>query len=152
MSYPGPREPTRLQRALQPLTAALADLVFPRLCAGCKAVLESDPKTPRSAVKAWLCKGCADQIIPVEPPYCERCGELYDGAITGSFRCWNCEGRKYHFDFAIAGCRARDVAREIIHSFKYGRQLHLRGALACLTLRTLDEPRLAGLDLSSWLL
>jgi competence protein ComFC len=152
MSYPGPREPTRLQRMLQPVATALKDLVFPRLCAGCKTVLDSELDTPRSETAAWLCKGCTDKLIPVEPPYCERCGEVYDGAITGSFRCWNCEGRKYHFDFAIAAYRAQDVIREIIHSFKYGRQLHLRGALACLTLRTLAEPRLEGLDLSSWLL
>lgn len=152
MSYPGPREPTRLQRVLQPVTSALADLVFPRLCAGCKVVLDSDPRMLRSETAAWLCKACAERVIPVEPPYCERCGEMYDGAITGSFRCWNCEGRKFFFEFAIAACRSRDVVRELIHSFKYSRQLHLRGALAALTRCALDEPRLAREDLSTWLL
>lgn len=152
MSYPGPRELTRFQRLLRPAALALADLVFPRLCAGCKTVLDAPTDTPRSQVEAWLCRGCAEKVIPVESPYCERCGEMFDGAFSGSFRCWNCEGREYAFEFAIAGCRARDVVREIVHCFKYGRQLHLRGALACLTLRALDEPRLAGVDLSTWLL
>jgi ComF family protein len=80
------------------------------------------------------------------------CGEVYDGAFTNEFRCANCSGRKLEFDFAVAACRAEEAVRELVHQFKYERRLHLRGALAKLLLRTLDEPRLAQENLADWLL
>jgi len=88
----------------------------------------------------------------VEPPYCRVCGEVYDGAFTNEFRCANCSGRKLEFDFAVAACSAEEAVRELVHQFKYERRLHLRGALAKLLLRTLDEPRLAQENLADWLL
>ena len=88
----------------------------------------------------------------VEPPYCKVCGEVYDGAFTNEFRCANCSGRKFEFDFAVAACRAEEAVRELVHQFKYERRLHLRGALATLLLRTLNELRLADENLADWLL
>ena len=150
MSYPGPPEDSRLQRALRPLTRAITGLMFPPRCVACR--LPFDEEAPRAEIRAWLCKTCASNVIPVEPPHCERCGEVFDGAFSAAFRCSNCDGRKFDFEFAIAGCLARLVARELIHRFKYSGHLHLRGALATLTLRALEDPRLAAEDLSHWLL
>lgn len=56
------------------------------------------------------------------------------------------------FDFAISGFKAAGPLRELIHHFKYTGDLTLRGALADALMLTLEEPRLAVEDLSSWML
>lgn len=145
MSYPGPPAPTRAQRLLRPAWRALADLVYPRLCCVCQAPL-------RSGGADWFCRACAAALPLVREPYCMVCGEVYDGAFSNEFRCMNCGDRRLEFDFAVAACRAEAVARELVHQFKYERRLHLRGALALLLLRVLQEPRLARENLADWLL
>lgn len=142
MSFPGPPDPSRVQRLIQPAWRAWVDLVYPRVCCACKKPVE----------EGWFCGGCADALPLVEAPYCNVCGEVYEGAITQEFRCGNCSGRRLEFEFAVAACHAEGVMRELIHQFKYERRLHLRGALATLMLRVLEEPRLAGENLGEWLL
>lgn len=56
------------------------------------------------------------------------------------------------FDFAIAGYKAAGPLREMIHRFKYSRDLSLRAVLANALSQALREPRLAGEDLTQWLL
>ncbi|MBB5034071.1 double zinc ribbon domain-containing protein [Prosthecobacter vanneervenii] len=131
-----------MQRLLRPGWEAVVDLVFPRLCCVCQGPVG----------EGWFCEGCEDALPWVEEPYCGVCGEVYEGAVEGEFRCMNCSGRRLEFDFAVAACRAEGAVREMVHRFKYERRLHLRGALACLLMRTLEERRLAGEDLGEWLL
>ena len=150
MSYPGPQKRSALLRAVTPALEALLDLIYPRLCSACKVPLA--PEAPERGNKAWFCAACETELPLVEPPYCKVCGETYDGAFTHDFRCQNCSGRRLEFEFAAAACRAEDGARELIHQFKYERRLHLRGPLAALMLRTLEEPRLTEENLGEWLL
>lgn len=150
MSYPGPPAPSCLRRTLRPVWGAAVDLIYPRLCCGCQTPLAAD--APRSGVPAWFCRACADALPWVEAPYCRVCGEVYEGELTAPFRCQNCEGRRLAFEFAVAACHADGPARELVHRFKYEGQQHLRGALAALLLRVLEEPRLAGENLAEWLL
>lgn len=131
-----------MRRLLQPVWLALADLIYPRRCCVCHVPLE----------EGWFCTGCAGALPWVEAPYCKVCGEVYDGALTHEFRCSNCSGRRLEFEFAVAACHAEAATRELIHQFKYERRLHLRGALASLMLRILEEPRLARENLGEWLL
>lgn len=150
MSYPGPPPHSRLWRLLRPVTRAAEGLVFPPVCVVCSAPLTA--MVERHEEPNWFCKPCLETIEPQVPPYCSKCGEMYDGAFTNAFRCSNCEGLKLEFDFAVAACTARGPVRELIHRFKYGRRLHLRAALAVLLRRVLDEERLKDEDLSQWLL
>lgn len=142
MSFPGPRVPSRVQRLLGPLWAGMVDLIYPRLCCVCEVPVE----------EGWFCRGCDDALPRVEAPYCGLCGEVYDGALTGEFRCMNCSGRRVEFEFAVAACHAEGAMRELIHKFKYERRLQLRGALAALMVRVFEEPRLVGENLGEWLL
>lgn len=123
---------------------AALDLIYPRLCCVCHVPLQTEDR--------WFCGSCFDELPWIEAPYCNVCGEVYDGAFTSEFRCANCSGRRLGFEFAIAACRAVETMRELIHQFKYDRRLHLRGALASVLRKTLEEPRLAGEDLGGWLL
>lgn len=145
MSYPGPPAKSRLRRLLHPAWSALVDLIYPRLCSVCRVPLGHESA-------GWFCADCEKELPLVEPPYCMKCGEMYDGAFTHDFRCMNCSGRKLEFEFAVAACRAEEAVRELVHQFKYERRLQLRGALASLLRRTLDEPRLVHENLADWLL
>lgn len=150
MSFPGPPAPSRLRRVLNPALEAALDLIYPRLCSVCHVPLADE--APREGTRAWFCMACAEELPFIESPYCQVCGEVYDGAFTGGFRCMNCEGRRLDFEFAVAACHAEGAVRELVHQFKYERRLHLRGPLATLMLRALAEPRLADENLSEWLL
>ena len=106
----------------------------------------------RTGLEAWLCPDCREALEPVREPRCAVCGEPFDGAMTGPFTCSNCSGRRIAFDFAVAGALAAGPVREMIHRFKYQRDLSRRGALAELLRLALADPRLAALDPARWLL
>jgi competence protein ComFC len=129
------------------LGTTLLDLLYTRKCEGCDVFLESG----REGSKQWLCERCHDGMERIVAPYCDVCGEPYEGAMSGRFRCGNCAGLKLHFDFAVAGFKAEGAVRELVHRFKYQRALHLRGLLGTLLERALHDPRLREVD-ASWML
>lgn len=150
MSYPGPAEKSRMAERYEALRRKTLDVFYPQACRSCKAALDIDGET--EPLKQWLCPACHRDLSPVLPPFCDNCGEPFEGAITGSFTCMNCSGRRYAFDFAISRYRAEGTLRELIHSFKYGRDLALRGLLAQLLQEVLEDPRLINEPLADWLI
>ncbi len=150
MAYPGPHEPVITSPLLRWGGRVVLDTVFPRLCPACEVPM--DRQAPPSGIDAWLCQSCMGDLEPIEPPYCSVCGESFDGTMTREFRCSNCDGRRMAFDFAISAFKARGALRELIHHFKYSRDLSLRGVLADILKPALNDPRLFGEDLSQWLL
>lgn len=150
MSYPGPTSPSAAQNWWVSLRDGALNLVYPSTCRVCDARLTAPRQHPGLA--RWLCGHCFDELTPVAPPFCSVCGEAFAGAMDRDFKCSNCDGRRMAFDFAISGFKAAGPLRELIHHFKYSRDLTLRGALADALMQTLEEPRLAAEDLSSWML
>ena len=132
----------RLRKTCSPWWRSLLDLVYPRACRICKL--------PLSEGREWTCQACEDDLVVTEAPYCELCGEPFEGAITRSFRCSNCVDRELSFEFAFAQYRAEGQIRDLIHRFKYNGELSLRGTLGDFLARALDEPRLANEDLGQW--
>jgi ComF family protein len=93
------------------------DLLYPRNCQLCGTPqCESDVGV--------LCHGCRERVPGIAPPFCERCALPFDGVVTGTFRCGYCRDLEFHFERAVAGCRAKGVARDCIHRFKYDRALY----------------------------
>ena len=135
--------PSRWGYRFAPWVQALLNLLYPRTCRVCEA-----PLTGRD----WFCRSCEQAFPTLDPPFCHVCGEPYDGLMDRPFRCDNCVDRKLHFDFAVAGYRAEGEVRELIHRFKYGRDITLRAPLGKLLCRALDDPRLQAEDLSAWTL
>jgi ComF family protein len=72
--------------------------------------------------------------------------------MTRAFLCSNCDGRRVAFDFAVSGYKAHGTMRELIHQFKYGKDISLRAVLAAALEAGLNDPRLEQTDLSEWLL
>jgi competence protein ComFC len=117
------------------LFQAAVALLYPATCAIC-----------RKQVKAgeYLCVGCDAKIVRIVPPFCETCSEPFAGSINDSFTCANCAHRTIHFVAAVAAYRGRGIARDVIHEFKYNRQIHLRHLLARWLFAALDDERLSG--------
>jgi ComF family protein len=59
----------------------------------------------------------------------------------------NCGDRELNFDFAAAAYRSRGPVRELIHNFKYNKQLHLRHLLGRMLRQGFADPRIEALGL-----
>ncbi len=112
----------------------LVSLIYPPFCAVCARSIEAPEH---------LCASCAERAPRIRPPFCAKCSQPFSGDITGSFTCANCADRVLHFDAAISAYRSRSVVREVIHNFKYNRQIHLRHQLGRWLTEALEDPRLA---------
>jgi competence protein ComFC len=119
---------------------AFLDLIYTRRCEHCDVFLKSG----RGGAHRWLCDTCHQEMARIEAPFCQVCGEPYDGAMAESFRCGNCSDLKLHFDFAVAGYKAEGVVRKLVHRFKYQKALHLRGLLGDMLAKAMEDPRLRG--------
>jgi competence protein ComFC len=115
------------------LFQAAISLLYPAACTICG-------KNVRAG--AYLCDGCEAKIVRIVAPFCETCSEPFEGSITSGFTCANCAHRTIHFDAAVAAYRGRGIVREVIHEFKYGRQIHLRHLVARWLRAALDDERL----------
>jgi ComF family protein len=114
---------------------AIASLLYPPVCTICSAMVPPGE---------YLCQECDAKATRIAPPFCAKCSEPFEGAITGTFTCANCAHRTIHFDAAVAAYRGRGIVRRIIHDFKYGRQIHLRHLVGRWLRGALDDPRLRG--------
>jgi len=96
------------------------DWVYPPVCALCEGGLSGGMA---------LCESCAGSLPRIAPPFCDVCGEHFQGQIDGSFDCPNCMGLSFHFEFARAAMDRSDGMLELVHRLKYGREIHLAGDL-----------------------
>jgi competence protein ComFC len=117
------------------LLETLRDLFFPLHCAECAVPIEA----------GWLCPPCRKDLPWITPPRCETCSQPYEGTMD-DFVCVNCRGRAFHFDCAVAPLRSRGALRELVHRFKYGRELWLARPLADFLEKGLADPRLRDRD------
>src|SRR6266576_5103974 len=114
---------------------AIASLLYPPACTICSAMV---------APGEYLWGECDAKAIRIGPPFCAKCSEPFEGAITSAFTCANCAHRTIYFDAAVAAYRGRGIVRQMIHEFKYGRQIHLRHLVARWLHAALDDERLCG--------
>jgi predicted amidophosphoribosyltransferase len=115
------------------LLTAITSLLYPPVCAICRANIRAG---------RHLCDQCDAKAIRIVVPFCQTCSEPFEGAITGAFTCANCAHRTIHFEAAVAAYRSRGIVREIVHGFKYGRQIYLRHLVARWLYAALDDERL----------
>jgi ComF family protein len=115
------------------LLTAITSLLYPPVCAICRANIRAGQH---------LCDQCDTKAIRIIAPFCQTCSEPFEGAITSAFTCANCAHRTIHFDSAVAAYRSRGIVREIVHGFKYGRQIYLRHIVARWLYAALDDERL----------
>ncbi len=114
------------------LASRILDFIYPANCHLCSKQLSHGK---------CLCDVCHGKLEPVEAPLCAQCGECFDGEIDGEFTCPNCHGLDFSFSFARAAYQGDRASRQLIHDFKYSRQIHLAAELAYLTGRALEDQR-----------
>jgi ComF family protein len=112
---------------------AIASLLYPPVCVICRASVRATE---------YLCDQCEAKVARIAAPFCQKCSEPFEGAITDEFTCANCAHRTIHFDAAVAAYRSRGIVRQIIHDFKYGHQIYLRQLVARWLRAALDDTRL----------
>lgn len=95
---------------------AALGLFFPEVCGVCG--------THRAtAAEGYLCGRCREfpgHLRRVLPPWCDRCGLPFPGAITQAFVCDNCRDADLKFDRARAALVATPFLLDLIHRYKYG--------------------------------
>jgi competence protein ComFC len=117
------------------LIRGFGSLVYPPACTICSASV---------GLHEYLCPECEAKLFRIAPPFCARCSEPFDGAITTTFSCANCAHRHLYFDAAVSAYRSRGIARHVILNFKYGKQIHLRHLLGRWLIAAFDDSRLRG--------
>jgi ComF family protein len=115
------------------LFQAAVSLLYPATCTVCGKQVRAGE---------YLCDACEAKIIRIVPPFCETCSEPFDGSINTAFSCANCAHRTIYFDAAVAAYRGRGIVRDVIHEFKYNRQVHLRHLVGRWLRAALDDERL----------
>ena len=123
-----------IQRTAKNIKNGLLGLVYPRACYGCEAIMADQ--------KGWLCDHCRSQLHPITYPLCEVCGQPFSGDIAADFRCSNCADRFLQFDFARAGYQSKNLARVMVHRFKYNGHFYLASLLGEMLNKALDDPRI----------
>ena len=61
--------------------------------------------------------------------------------IDGAFDCPNCKDISFHFEFALAAMDRCDETLELVHRLKYGKEIHIAGALGKLASCALIDRR-----------
>ncbi len=112
----------------------ILDYIYPAQCHLCQQPLTHG---------RHLCSSCRESLHYTEPPFCQLCGECYDGDIRSDFACPNCHNLKLDFEFARAPLHASGHGRTLLHDYKYRRQIHLTGELGDLLNKGLSDPRFA---------
>lgn len=124
----GPEIPAWKRAAVRAL-----DLLYPTFCAVCGESLIRG--------KA-LCNDCHRDLPRLAEPFCESCGEMFEGKIDGPFACPNCSQLTFAFEFARPAMVRDERTLDLIHRLKYGRELHLANELGRLASEAFADPRL----------
>lgn len=126
----------------KPLTEwlnACLSFLFPENCQTCGR----QKATPE---ESYVCQECAATVRRIKPPFCQRCGLPFEGALTTSFECGNCKDIEPQFTSARAAVAAKEVMLDVIHRYKYQRALWFEPFLA----RLLVEAALPSLASGNW--
>jgi ComF family protein len=124
---------------LETLGRGFVELCYPRHCQFCDSRDCADA-TP------FICCECADKISFTAPPLCARCGLPFEGEIGAAIECPHCHGFDWSFERAVSAVRLRGVAQEVLHRFKYNRQIFWRVLIGEWICCAADRAGLAGID------
>ena len=104
------------------------NLLYPPVCQLCR-------EHRAEAHDGYVCAKCWSHVRFIRAPFCERCGLPFEGDLTTTFVCTNCNDLKLHFTSARSAVVAKTVVLEAIHRFKYSRALWFENFLAGLLIR-----------------
>ncbi len=82
------------------------------------------------AEHGYVGEHCRAGVNYVEPPYCQKCGLPFQGALSTPFECSNCREESFDFEFARGSVIAGETVRQALHQYKYHRALWIEPCLS----------------------
>jgi ComF family protein len=110
-----PRRFARFAGALRIAFGLAVDVALPQLCAACREPVGG----------AGLCAACWARLTFITPPYCERLGIPFPFDPGPGVLSREATTDPPAYRRARAAVRYDDVARKLVHAFKYGDRLDL---------------------------
>jgi ComF family protein len=101
----------------------IADVIYPPMCLGCLEILHPEKGK-------YFCANCQEQIRYLTDSMCPVCGISFFNSSAGNHLCGNCLYSSPFFSIARAVAVYETIILNIIHKFKYGRDLSIGSALA----------------------
>ena len=105
----------RIGRTLRTTFGLAVDVALPQLCAACREPVGG----------AGLCAGCWAKLSFIAPPYCERLGIPFTYDPGPGILSMEAIADPPAYHRARAAVRYDDIARTLVHAFKYGDRLDL---------------------------
>lgn len=113
----------------KPWLDTVMGFIYPEVCQICGHGHATAPE-------GFVCASCWQNVRFIKPPFCSRCGLPFQGDITHAFECTNCLELDLHFSSARSAVVAeKGPVLDIIHRYKYQRQLWFEPFLADLLIR-----------------
>ena len=110
-----PSSTARLARSLRATLARSLNVALPRLCPSCRDLVADN----------GLCPLCWSKVAFIAPPYCPRLGIPFAYDPGPGILSMQAIADPPAFARARAAVRYDDVARALVHAFKYGDRLDL---------------------------
>jgi ComF family protein len=120
--------PANVPARLKAIAEAALTFIYPDVCQYCH-----EERATRA--EGYVCARCWRHVRFIVPPLCDRCGLPFEGEITDTFKCGNCREMELHFSRARSCVAAQGMVLEIIHRWKYSRELWFEPFLTGLFLR-----------------
>jgi len=111
---------TRFAGALRGASRLMLDAALPPLCPACRSPV---------ADLGGLCPDCWGQLSFITPPYCERLGIPFAYDPGPGVLSMQAIANPPAYQRARAAVRYDEIARQLVHSFKYGDRLDLAPTL-----------------------
>lgn len=108
---------------LRLISDRVLDLVYPSLCVYCgKSLLWQDNNI--------LCSDCSGLLNRIDKTSCWFCSTPLGKYSQRQKECSECRGNKLRFTRVVAACSYNDVARELIHAYKFGNMKYVYRLIA----------------------
>jgi len=124
---------------LETLGRGLVELCYPRYCQFCDSRDCAD-ETP------FICKACLAKVPFTTEPMCVLCGLPLDGPSGEQADCPHCRETEWSFERAVSAVRLRGVVKEVVHRFKYNKQIYWRVLIGEWICDAAERGGLSGID------
>ncbi len=118
--------------SLNSLLDRFLSLFYPNLCQICR--LEK-----ATSAESYICTTCRSGkagLRYIEAPFCKCCGLPFEGDITVTFECANCNDQHLYFRSARAAVALTGLVQEVVHKYKYNHATWFEPCLADLLVPT----------------
>lgn len=114
--------------------SALVELCYPVRCWGC------GERWPRPG--EWLCEECLEELVGHGLRRCGRCGQFVGPELLVGGGCWECHNLRFSFAAAVSAVPYGEVARVMMHRFKYRGEDYLARLMGVLMVEVARRERL----------